>query len=805
MTKFKQKFVMLVFALILYANASYAQNVCPGVTVVGRGYDIFGEYANNKSVKEQLFRVENYQAVPMDDGQEYKVPDIMKLKFINEKDYKTTEGSSLRQYASSINSELGLEYEGLTFSGSIDARFGKDKSEIQKNYFYTITDWTRIWEVYINPAKEDILRSLLTPDAQKAIDTWAPEKLFDVYGTHYVNSGYFGGAMEYNLSQKFTNKSEALSVGVSVKAKYATISGNNSVNYNNNEVNESFKSNVNIMVRGGGVQYANKSSVSDNSQYNKWVESIPSQSVLIDFRKGSLVPIWTLAANQQRRSVLEAAFKARLAKYPLPEGNSAALMMADELFYLRSVSENKYWDLSGFNYQAEANAGAKIQLYDKDINNERVQGADRFIKIISHTTKPEFVFLQPQHSHMVADIAGGVKTPGAALQLWHKGEDNYAQMFKLIEVNGQSNTYYIENAASGLYLTANKNGGITQENKTNADNQKWVFESANAKKEMADFNANIISIENVAARGKFLDVPGAAPNQGGKGTKMQLWSMDYEPDRYFRLQGSAEAGYYFIHPMNSTYALDLAGGSSNDGTPLQIWDCNKSAAQSFRFEYAGEPLTFFIVQKGSNKVLEASNPDLGKDAVPILLATNKNAPNQKWKLTSQDFWQFVPENQNFHIKSAYTNKYFDLPADENSANANGKEFNMWDLDGGKDRIFKIHPSGDARWVNIQVQNGGRYMAVPSNSDKEGVNIILYDKTNGNDQKFAIMFTSPTTFVLRTNNWRAVDIKGGGSDEWKQNGAKVMQYGDHYGKNQQFQLIYADGPNKGRTYNFVEGK
>ena len=801
MTKFRNVFLILVLAFLAFTNKSNGQNQCPGITVVGRGYDIFGEYANNKSVKEQLFRNENFQTAPMDDGQEYKVPDIMKLKYINEKDYKTTEGSSLRQYASSISAELGLEYDGLTFGGSIDSRFGKDKSGETKNYFYTITDWTRVWEAYVNPAKAENLRQYLTADAKTAIDNWTPEKLFEVYGTHYVNSGYFGGAMEFNLSEEFSNKREAMAITVSVKAKYASVSGNTSVSYNNKEVNESFKSNVKIYARGGDVQYANKSSVGDNSQYNLWVQSIPTKAVLIDFKKGSLVPIWTLAVNQQRKSILEAAFKKMLATHLLPEGNSSAIMMADELFYVRSVAENKYWDLGGFHYYA-GGQGTKIQLYEKDINPEGKQGADRFIKIIPHVTKSEFVFFQPQHSDFVADIIGGVKTPGAELQLWNKGENNYAQMFKMIEVDGQANTFYIENAASGLYLTA-KSGKITQETKTGDDNQKWVFEPANAVLEMADIPAEIISIENLASRGKFMDIPGAAPNQQGKGAKIQLWVMDHDPDRYFRLQSSAEAGYYFLYPMNSTFAFDIEGGKTNNGALLQIWDSNKSSAQSFRFEYAGSPLTYYIIHKGSNKVLDANNSRIAQDGCPIQLWNKTNSDNQKWKLTIARLWQIPPKEQNFYIKSAYIDKYFDLPGDEKAGNANGKEFQMWGMDEGKDRIFKILPTGDHSWINIQAQNGGRFLAVPGNSNKEATTLILYDKTNGDDQKFAIMFTSPTTFVLRTHNWKATDIKGGGSDDWKQNGAKLMQYNDHYGKNQQFQLIYADGPKKGQAFNFFQ--
>ncbi len=794
-----QKRILVLVALFVTAFTSFGQNQCPGITVVGRGYDIFGEYANNKSVKEQLFRLENYQNVPMDDAQEYKIPDIVKLKYIDEKDVKVTEGSSLRQYATSLSTEVGMEFEGLVFGGSVDARFGKDKASETRNYFYTMTDWSRIWEVYVNPIKEANLRQYLTADAKTAIDTWAPEKLFEVFGTHYVNSGYFGGAMDYNLSQKFNSKSEAMSIGTTVKAKYASVSGSASVNYNNNEVNESFKSNIKIYSRGGDVQYANKSSVGDNAQYNLWVQSIPSKSVLIDFKKGSLVPIWTLAANQQRKNLLEAAFKKLLATHPLPEGNAASMMMADELFFIRSVSENLYWDLPGYHYYAETRSG-KIGLYQKDVNSKRKQGADRFIKIIPHATKFEYVFFQPQHSDFVTDIAGGVKTPGAELQLWNKGDDNIAQMFKLIEVSGQANTYYIESAVSGLYLTANKGKAITQEAKTGDDNQKWVFEPANGQTEMDGLPQEIFSMKNVKAK-RNIDVPGSAPNQKGKGTNLELWNMDEQPDRYMKLDLSNIDDYYYIQPMNSNLVFDVDGGKKDNGTPIQIWDKNSSEAQQFKFVYAGSPLTFYVVHRTSGKVIDASDNQIGQNGGKIQLWQLNYGDNQKWKLDMTTCWQIPPKDQNFFIKAAYTNKYFDLPGRGAETNGNGKAFAMWDNDEDGDRKFKILPTGDNSWVNIQVQNGGRFMAVPSNSNKEGEPIILYDKTNGNDQKFAIMFTSPTTFVIRTNNWKAIDIQGGGSDDWKQNGAKLIQYNVHFGKNQQFQLVYADGPNKGQVYKF----
>jgi len=795
-----KKIFLIALTVILISGNLFAQKQCPGITVVGNGYDVFDQYANNKSVKEPLFNLGEYQNSPMDDGQEYKVPSLVRLKFINEKDYKTTEGSSLRQYANSMSAEVGMGYDGLLFSGSVNSRFGSEKSKLTRNYFYTITDWTRVWKVYINPAKTN-LRQYLTTDAKTAIDTWTPEKLFQVFGTHYVNSGYFGGAMEFNLSEKFTSQSEANSIAVSVQARYANVSANSSVSFNKSSVNESMKSNTKIYARGGDVQYANKSSAGDNNQYNLWVNSIPTKAVLIDFEKGSLVAIWTLAGTQARKAKLEAAFKVMLKNNPLPEGNSSSITMQNQIYFIKSKADNLYWDLPGYHFGAKTTG--TVGLYEKD-NNSGQQGADRFIKIIQHNDGVH-VYLQPQHSNKVAVIASGSTTPGAKLMLYkmEKNKNVLSRYHKLIEVAGEPNTFYIQNAKSGLYLTSNGKKPITQEAITKADNQKWVFETANAS-EMAPPPADIYSMQNVKGK-RYIDVPGSAPNQKQKGAKLTLWDMDKAPDRYMQLVKSNVDGYFYVQHLHGTNVWDIQAISKKDGALLQLYTKNNTPNQQFKFIYAGSPMTYIIQNRNSGKVIDANNSQIDRNGCPITQWKANGGDNQKWVLHYVPKWQMPPKNQAFLIKAAYTNKYWDLPGKGTATNVNGKGFTMWDLDEGGDRKFKFQPSGDHNWVNIIVQNGNRMVSVPSNSKEKGKQIVLWDANNSPAKKFAVMFTSPTTFALVTNNWKVIDIYGGGSDDWKKNGAKLTQWDAHYKKNQQFKLIYADGPNKGKTYNFIKKK
>ncbi len=60
---------------------------------------------------------------------------------------------------------------------------------------------------------------------------------------------------------------------------------------------------------------------------------------------------------------------------------------------------------------------------------------------------------------------------------------------------------------------------------------------------------------------------------------------------------------------------------------------------------------------------------------------------------------------------ASTNKYLDLSGNDQVSNKNGANAQLWDMDGGKDRLLKFLPKEDPRYYNIQFQNGGRMLDV----------------------------------------------------------------------------------------------
>ncbi len=788
------RLLAIILLSIFQGQSIVAQNYAPGTDIIGFGYDVFGEYANQKSKKSYcLFEYKQYSN-QMIGNKTYSVPQKVIIENISEHIIKTVSGESVREYASNLSAQVGLAYDGLFFSGSVNSSISQSTSGSTMSYYFTYMDANTKWRISLDTRNIDALKTMLEPQFKIDIDNMDPAELFETYGTHYIASAYLGGRADYNSISTISENTVTRDIELAVEAKYKSVSGNTALSSSNQNTLKNAKTETKLRVIGGNSEYANN--IADPVTYEKWASGIADMPVLCDFDNKSLRPIWEFASTPKRKNQLQAEFEKLLKKYPLPAEIAQSIRFTNKFFFVKNKADGLYMDMKGYHLYAEAKSG-RVQCFEKDVNDQGVQGADRFIKVIGHATESDYVFLQPQHSDFVMDIAGGAKTAGAQVQLWDKGVNNAGQMFKLVAVENEKNTYYVQVKSSGLYLTGNGKNAITQEALTNADKQKWVFEPANPYVEMAPPPAEKYAIQNVMGK-RFIDVPGANKNAQMKNALLQLWDMDHDPDRYMIFHKSTISNYFVIQPMHSAYVWDIEGESKENTARLQLWERHDRDGQLFSFEFAGEPLTYFIVNKRSGKVIDASNTHVGTNGCPLIQYDKHGGDNQKWKLYMAPMWHMPPAGQNFYIKCSYSDKYFDLGGADTENNINGKELITWNLDGGGDRIFKIISANAHSWVNIQIQNGGRFVSIPSNRSENGVSLIIHDKTNGNDQKFAIMPTSPTTFVLRTNNWKAVDVEGGTVTE---NGKRILQWDTHFGASQQFQLIYADGPNKGQVYRF----
>ncbi|PWE00914.1 RICIN domain-containing protein [Marinilabilia rubra] len=791
----KQRSLKLLLSMlaVLVVIPAHAQIQAPGLDVLGFGYDVFGNYADQKSKKRYcLFKYNNVaQQVNNIGSQQYSVPKYVILENISNHITKEVEGSSMREYAKNQSASVGLEADGFFFSASVNSSFSKSSSGSERSYYYTYRDANTKWRISFDERRLNSLQEMLDPLFVEDLNNsnLSPADLFDRYGTHFIASAYLGGRADFNTKSVVTSQTNTSSIAIAVKAQYKAVSGSTDLSQDQKNTLSKSKTTSKLTVTGGNSEFANN--IQDPVKYEQWAAGIADMPVLCDFDKHSLKPIWMFCKDAARKSALKAEFDRMVKANPLPAAMAASMYVSNQVYFIKNVGDGLYIDLPGYHFDAGRSQGTKVSMYPKDTKMGGLQGIDRFIKVIPHSTNPDYVFLRPQNSDLVMDVAGGHKTPGTKIHLWSKGENNGAQMFKLVEVDGKKNTYYIENKNSGLVLTSHgKSQQLTQEENTKAENQQWYLEPARAEQMMPVKTDYSMALRNVKAN-RYMDLGGRKAKARKKDEHIQLWDMDNDPDRYITVRKTPVDGWFYVfHNHASNYVWDIESKSTKNGAKLQLWDKTDTENQQFRFIYAGSAMTFYIQSKQSEKYLDASESRIAQNGCPVQIWSKNGQDQQKWKLEPAGPKWFAPkEPVTVKIKAAYSDKTWDLAGGGSEmAGKKSSQLQIYSDSDEKDRIYTIKSSGDASWIWFELNNGQMRIDVSGgdkNMGRKDVKLSTWTPHGNDSQKFAIRPTGKYTCIIFSKGWKAFDIEGG---KYNENSADIQLWDTHYEAAQQFQLI-----------------
>jgi len=778
----------VVFCVILNTQA---QTQSPGLDVLGYGYDIFGSYADQKSKKRYcLFEFSNYRETPIG-SYRYSVPQYVFLENISHHIVKTVSGESIRDYARSLSTAAGLEVDAKVFSASVDATFDQSTVGTEQKFYYTYMDANTKWRISFDERNLSSLKNILDPQFKNDLATMDPDRLFELYGTHYIASAYLGGRADYTTETTISSETNTTELSLALEAKYKVVSANASMSKKDEQTLSKVQTKSKLSVVGGNSQYANN--INNWEAYKLWADGIETMPVLCDFDKNSLKPIWDFCESPTRKAELQAAFVALCAKYPLPAALANLGSLTNNAYMIRNKSNQAtYWDFAGFNTQA-AQKGGKLQIAPKDGNSHRGQGFDRVFRIQPNELTPQWVSFMPQHCNLTLDVSGN-GLAGSKIELADFDRNKTAQLFTMEPVDGEANTYYIKHK-SGLYIelpSANLNTELILNKYSGQDNQKWFFETFNP--------INIAQPENgyyiiyFPESNKYWDFPGTYP--AVRENLLQIWSPGSAlGDRTYEVTKTGDL--FTIRPDH--HNSFLLTGSSNER--LTTAAATRADNQLFSFEYGGQPNSYVIVHKATNQAIAANASNIREDGCIVKLENKTGFNNQRWELKA--FNRRLPIHEGtYHIKIDASNKYLDLGGDENASNRDGANAQIWDMDGGKDRILKFLPTNHPLYYRVQFQNGGRFLDVGgawnltdmsimeqanwrkwkqaggSRPDRlrkvdEGANIQAWSATNRDNQEWEIRPVDNNCFILvNRHSDKAFQVQGNRIND---NGTSIHQW------------------------------
>ena len=260
---------------------------------------------------------------------------------------------------------------------------------------------------------------------------------------------------------------------------------------------------------------------------------------------------------------------------------------------------------------------------------------------------------------MVLDVASGSTSSGANVQLYGYNT-TFAQMWDVIKVSGEDNTYVIQSVKSLRYLTADSSN-VYQGEKAISDSCKWIVGLFGGKYTLTN-----------KATGLMLTIPStdSKANVGVAGAA----ASDYQKWCFFAVNTFINDGYYIIRSMGNTnisisaageeagnnvtgatytgsntqkwkisrnsdgtykivnsqsaLSLDPAGGAAYSGTNIQVYTANSGNGQKWNIVYD---------HNGGFKIVSAQNPavvlDLAGGAVSganLQVCTANGNPQQSW-------------------------------------------------------------------------------------------------------------------------------------------------------------------------------
>lgn len=264
-------------------------NVVSGIAeFLGKGYKGYEYYADPRSITSRLFDVNDLNVVQVQETPSY--------------DGTFVYGESRKEYFNALSGSIELAGNYAGFSGEVTGSFSNQVLRNTNNVFAT----SNVTQAYYRLTLTDAAK--LLPEAITDMASLEPEALFDKYGTHYLKSIYIGARVSFTSNADITKVSKDFDMTAAVKAAYGeVVKGEASGGTVSKEDLQEVSRNKHLRVMGGdpakaSAVIAGSGEPADN--YRDWSESVPDFVSIADFGKGGLVPLYKLAATEERRAEL---------------------------------------------------------------------------------------------------------------------------------------------------------------------------------------------------------------------------------------------------------------------------------------------------------------------------------------------------------------------------------------------------------------------------------------------------------------------------------------------------------------------
>lgn len=270
---------------------------------VGRGYNIFGAFADNASVQGAVL-----------DFAKMKADALITATPINDSDTLIVSGTTLQQVSESMSASVSASgsanFGAASFAGSMSSSFSTETMFRHEYHYANLYQLHRVARVKLLPDITRLRERYMTPLALDVINSPSvgAEQVIDFFGTHVLADAVYGARFEYSSATNTWAYAAKTSAAIAVEVSFQTVTGSGSgaSEFSSTEEREEYDSNSVTRVRAAGGDSELAGGLED---LDAWRASIDENDpVLVQFAGSQpLLPIWEFAQSEARRAELRAA------------------------------------------------------------------------------------------------------------------------------------------------------------------------------------------------------------------------------------------------------------------------------------------------------------------------------------------------------------------------------------------------------------------------------------------------------------------------------------------------------------------
>ena len=290
-------------------------NTIPGADALGFGFNTLGNYGLG-SVTSQIFAHKNNDAqnwVYEPTGIQYEVPDNIAVEnttSVSGQSYVFSSQQAFQShFASSIHADISADFG--TFQGAFNASYGTDTTTTGSYYYGVYEANYNGWSLVIEDDTQQWLSPGFTqdPDVQALtnITEFTPQnaylffRVFNKFGTHFVNQVIVGGKLYYYtaVNTSYSSNLEQIHTDISLeyKAVFVDTSVNASADWQTLGQQWSSSRKVSIDASGGDTGPLSALDPGYDSNYNdiftNWQSAVMGNPAVIEFKLRPLSAIFS--------------------------------------------------------------------------------------------------------------------------------------------------------------------------------------------------------------------------------------------------------------------------------------------------------------------------------------------------------------------------------------------------------------------------------------------------------------------------------------------------------------------------------